>query len=1666
MRRGVAVLLSVCAALLGLLASARAEAVAEQAQERSPAELRFQTDLERLTQAAHRLSGTPEGRDAANTIEQRLRALGVALYPLDLPIWQQHTEDCAVSVAGASTPAFPIRPNVVVPPSTPAEGIRARLVYAAGGGLADYGERDVAGAIVVLDYDSEAGWERAFALGAAAVVFRGDGSETPSQPKHAGVPSNQIRAYVDRRTEAVDLGTDHDEAVLRCTVRWKQQTGRNLIAMVPGTAPVVSSDQPRPETVVLSAHYDSFGVVPELAPGARSAANVALLLAAVERFAAAPPKRNVVFAFLDNELRGHQGARELYAALHLPAEQVRAELEQQRRELEHQRAMLRLLEREGLRFAPGGGATAGGVSVPVWLASALRQQADHARDDVKKRVRVLRLGATERGATLRAELEALDREALRWDEVRRALHVGELGGFVARHESEPAFEAVFGQLVERTEGHFRRRIAELEHALARGEQRDRLRQGLGFQGGVESPLIALHVSLDFSDVGARWGVVVGDWSQRLFSFRQPKSEGDAPGYYGRVLGAFRDVANEGGSLDLDSLSDPARGLTFAPGPFVQAGSVAGAYGIYNVALMTGYDRRSRDGHPADTTANLGAERLFAFGSEGIAVLQRLASAEALSLPRVFNDLSENKLPGWNDGLSTGDYVGLTVSGSLAENRPASSALLASWPGQKSWLRQAWLSLDAADVIPSFDPLAYEVVDENGRFRVLSFREDMHSELMTLGALFDEHGQVSAISTSEQQAQKLADAMRVTLFSGNSGKWSSLQSYEGPPGLLKLLKASSDSPFRDNRSLWGQLGKHGFFYVSDQVVDYRVKLFEPMGEAVLGAFDAAHPFGAGVQPSFFRGASAVGDATAEQLWALNETRLDQLRERGVTSADLEILHGRAKRARERAHGEATVDQRQAALLESVALSQRVYLPLRQNMDDLVHAIVVLLLLSIPFAFAMERLLVCATTVYGRIAGFASMFLGTFGLLYWMHPGFAIASTPMIVFLAFAIVLLSSLVIYIVVRKFKTELRAVQGQGSAHRLEVSRAGTLLAAVGMGMSTMRRRPTRTLLTAVTVVMLTFTILSFASFSQTVGVKAIYEGPVNENAGAELLVRKLDYSKMPEGVFSMLLGIAGEGGLLAPQYWLVREQQDAPRLTVARVDTGKALLVDAVMGIEPRELERWPELGAALGRGNIGDKQQELDAGGVFLPAIVSEVLGLVVGDEVLLDGRRVRMAGTLDGAALQRIRHLDNQSILPVDFRDAASLTAADSSNTRTDENQLALAEEVDREFVHLSSDQVVIASAHTVRKMGGELHLISVHTGPDVDVAERGRRLAELVVMPVWVAGAEGVERMLLTVLTGVSGGLALFVPLLLGGLIIFGTLLGSISDREKEIYTFSALGLSPGHVGVLFFAEAAVYAVVGGMGGQLLAQTVGLVASKLAEAGWLPPLSINYSSTNSLFAISVVMVTVLVSAIYPAVRASRSANPGLARAWKMPAPDGDRLDLTFPFTVSAYDITGVVSFLAEHFRRHDDAGLGDFAASSVAVGTSSGGNLELRAELALAPFDLGVTESFALSALPSEIQGVDEVAISVRRQTGARNDWIRANRTFLKNLRRQFLIWRTLSGDAIEAYRRETLELLGRQAAPDTEPGAVAPTLGQGEALRDTRPDEPPTERDAEGKQHD
>ncbi len=318
----------------------------------------------------------------------------------------------------------------------------------------------------------------------------------------------------------------------------------------------------------------------------------------------------------------------------------------------------------------------------------------------------------------------------------------------------------------------------------------------------------------------------------------------------------------------------------------------------------------------------------------------------------------------------------------------------------------------------------------------------------------------------------------------------------------------------------------------------------------------------------------------------------------------------------------------------------------------------------------------------------------------------------------------------------------------------------------------------------------------------------------------------------------------------------------------------------------------------------------------------LGVAPGEQVLLGGKPLEVGPLLDSAQLSILQDMDESSIVPVDFRQPRS-----SPPPQTPEAMLAPLKE---SWSALPVDSTAIISSETSLALGATLrvaHLYAADAGRAAVIADD---LARMVPFPVNATRQDGVYRLLLGPKLKASGAADLFFPLLLGGLVIFGAMLGSVADREKEIYSFSALGLAPPHVAGLFFAEAMVYSILGGLGGYLVAQGMVKTLSFLAGFGIMRRPEMNYSSGNAVISILIVMGTVLLSALYPAIRASRSANPGILRAWRPPRPKGDRCDIVFPFTISDHDVEGVIGFLKEHFDNFGDTGLGVFIAKDTCV----------------------------------------------------------------------------------------------------------------------------------------
>jgi hypothetical protein len=390
------------------------------------------------------------------------------------------------------------------------------------------------------------------------------------------------------------------------------------------------------------------------------------------------------------------------------------------------------------------------------------------------------------------------------------------------------------------------------------------------------------------------------------------------------------------------------------------------------------------------------------------------------------------------------------------------------------------------------------------------------------------------------------------------------------------------------------------------------------------------------------------------------------------------------------------------------------------------------------------------------------------------------------------------------------------------------------------------------------------------------------------------------------------------------------------------------------------------------------------------------------------------------------------MPPDFE--ATFAAAGNQNLG---NQSAFNETIQAldvtSFIFASPALTAITTNRAVAELGGMVNALSLYPKAGADLGRAAGEIAGIFNGPIYASSGDGAKRYFYTrEITG-SGYLDLVVPLLLGGLIIFSSLLGSIVDRQKEIFTYSALGLSPRDVGTLFFAESSVIAVVGGMGGYLLGQLASKLLTLLNDHGLVAVPDMNFSSMSSLVTILIVMAMVLLSTIYPALMASRSANPGVNRSWKMPKPEGDKLVFTFPFTVPESSFGGIVAFIREHFGNHSDAALDVFAAKQVSLFRVDGHRVGIRAEVALAPFDLGVYQRFSMRTRPSDIAGIDEVVVEIERVNGTPSTWLRGNRAFIKDLREQFLIWRSLPADAVAHYQAESARVL---AEVDLIPGGA------------------------------
>ena len=801
--------------------------------------------------------------------------------------------------------------------------------------------------------------------------------------------------------------------------------------------------------------------------------------------------------------------------------------------------------------------------------------------------------------------------------------------------------------------------------------------------------------------------------------------------------------------------------------------------------------------------------------------------------------------------------------------------------------------------------------------------------------------------------------------------------------------------------------------------------------ILTNADEQWPIGVGYAVEDFPRLLRTAYQVARDMWTLLTPRIANLEGRGIFNERIRRLEEEglaALKAAEAALSDHAYDRFADASSRAWALATRVYDDVEKTQRDVLYGVLFYIALFVPFAFCLERLLFAYANIYKRIVAFSAILIVLIVLIYNVHPAFQLAYSPMVVILAFFIMGLSLIVTLIIFFRFEQEMASLQTRARMVQVgEISRWRAFVAAFLLGVSNLRRRPVRTALTCVTLVLLTFTIMSFTSAKSMRRHARILYSPEATYQG--FLLKNVNWTTLPSESFGAIAGAFVGRGLAVPRAWL--EEDDLTRTTVIPLRAnGRSVEAQGLMGLSHAE-PRVSGLDAIL----IGGRWfSEHERRVVLIPERMAVGLGIdpqrPQGHAISLWGMDFAVAGVFSGKQLQNRMDLDGEPLTPVTFPRELS-----AEMTEEEVEALESGEDV-REFQsryqHTPGELTVIIPYPTLMAAGGSLKAVGVRNDSRENTQAAAQDLIDRFGLSLFSGEPEGTFLYHASDTMSYSGVPNIIIPLAISVFIVLNTMIGAVYERKREIAVYTSVGLAPSHVSFLFIAEALAFAVLSVVFGYLLAQTT---AKLFAETALWSGITVNYSSLAGVAAMILVIAVVLLSVIYPSKVAGKIAIPDVNRSWVLPPAHGNTLEMVFPFLMTIHEHASAGGFLYDFFEGHFDVSLGRFSTSHIELAfacetppsVAAADNcpqdecespecLHLKCRVWLAPFDFGIMQQVELRfTLARDEPGFVEIHVVLSRESGESNAWRRINKGFLDTIRRQLLIWRSLDEAAKVHY---------------------------------------------------
>lgn len=282
------------------------------------------------------------------------------------------------------------------------------------------------------------------------------------------------------------------------------------------------------------------------------------------------------------------------------------------------------------------------------------------------------------------------------------------------------------------------------------------------------------------------------------------------------------------------------------------------------------------------------------------------------------------------------------------------------------------------------------------------------------------------------------------------------------------------------------------------------------------------------------------------------------------------------------------------------------------------------------------------------------------------------------------------------------------------------------------------------------------------------------------------------------------------------------------------------------------------------------------------------------------------------------------------------------------------------------------------------------------------------------------------------------PLLIAFFMILSIMIGSVYERKQEIYVFSAVGLAPRHVAIMFLAEAVVYAGIAAVLGYFLGI---ILLGSLRSAGMLPAnFYPNYLGVFVVYSALLAFAATLLSALYPIWLAGRMVNPSLERTWSIDeTPQGSDWSISLPFIAGdRREAQGILCFLRHFLEFHVGSRSGGFALpEEPGQPYMDGADALLPTVVWLAPFERNILQEARVVAQYDPARNLYLMRLRLQLISGQASLWQRSAHVFVDALRKQLLVWRGLPPQELQRLLMEGDMLFAAPSDPNPPVGSPA-----------------------------